>query len=164
MLYFHVLSFLDVSTPLIVGSLPSEFNYNYPPISGSLPGGFTGCMRNVAINGGGAYLDFSRTLLERELSAGCDHTDENCDSSPCQNEGQCVGSWSDHSCLCKPPYYGTTCSLGEGCMPPLMVFSYVNLFGVFISITYTWHSVVRVEKTRPSKRRDAHCQPGVVSN
>lgn len=98
-------SSLDLGAPLVLGSLPPRFGYNYEQTP-FFP--FTGCMRSVLING--ELLDFASPLEEEGTSLGCGFTDSHCSPNPCSNGGRCIGSWSSFSCACPPQHTGDTCT------------------------------------------------------
>ena len=77
------------------------------------PGPYTGCLRNLIINGK-QHLDFTEPLMQEGLSNNCWYTDRNCYRNPCGNDtGQCIGSWEGYYCICKPDYTGGNCLEGK---------------------------------------------------
>ena len=108
-LYF-VYSYLDVTTPLIIGKLFP--NYLTANISNNiLSSPYIGCIKNVIVNN--QYLDFAVPLLQEGLSTGCQYTDQNCNDNTCSNSGLCVGYWEGFDCICTSHYKGDTCDQGN---------------------------------------------------
>ena len=42
----------------------------------------------------------------------CDQDVNECDSSPCQNDGECVNLVNKYMCICKPGFDGMNCDNG----------------------------------------------------
>ncbi len=101
---------------MIVGDLPDRLKYDY---LGRTFTPFTGCMRNIIING--QLLDFSEPLEEEGVVGGCGFTDPHCNPTPCKNGGECTGTWSSSACDCTPFFKGSTCIDGERRPEPLPV-------------------------------------------
>lgn len=70
---------------------------------------FTGCMRNIYING--AHLDKSTALTSKGVTSGCTKA-SGCSSIACKN-GQCIDDWKGFQCQCKTGFAGETCATGK---------------------------------------------------
>ena len=106
---------LDLGAPLILGSLPQDFQYggiSFQP--------FSGCIRNVLVND--ELIDFSETLAELNLGDGCRFADAQCDRNPCGNGGTCVGVWGGYYCDCVHAFAGTNCTKGISLIDDIICF------------------------------------------
>lgn len=122
---------LDTQTDFYVGGLPS-LNLVNPRGIKNEPTGFTGCIREVFVNGK------ELKLTEKGAKGGSNIGD--CDGTPCgyrvcKNNGKCKVVESDFSCLCPKQWMGKTCEQsiycshskclhGSVCIPNPVLFSY----------------------------------------
>ncbi|XP_026520898.1 protein eyes shut homolog [Notechis scutatus] len=122
---------LDTQTDFYVGGLPS-LNLVNPRAIKNVPTGFTGCIREVFVNGK------ELKLTEKGAKSGSNIGD--CDGTPCgyrvcKNNGKCKVIESDFSCLCPKQWMGKTCEQsiycshskclhGSVCIPNPVLFSY----------------------------------------
>ena len=70
---------------------------------------FTGCMRNIYING--YHVDRSTATASKEVTSGCTKA-VGCSANTCQN-GQCISNWNGLQCQCKSGFSGGTCTEGR---------------------------------------------------
>ena len=112
LLLFLFCSFLDLTTPITLGKFLQQYVSLATPTLPSIRS-FKGCMKNVNIHG--HVLDFSAPLLAEGLEQDCKFTDINCDRTPCNNSGTCIGEWEGFTCTCTDEYTGVYCdeSMGE---------------------------------------------------
>ncbi|KAG8124144.1 hypothetical protein E2320_019551, partial [Naja naja] len=122
---------LDTQTDFYVGGPPS-LNLVNPRAIKNVPTGFTGCIREVFVNGK------ELKLTEKGAKSGSNIGD--CDGTPCgyrvcKNNGKCKVIESDYSCLCPKQWMGKTCEQsiycshskclhGSVCIPNPVLFSY----------------------------------------
>ncbi|GLH00437.1 Neural-cadherin [Gryllus bimaculatus] len=105
--------YLNVNAPLQLGGLYVEpfdqthFHWHTMP-NGK---GFDGCIKNVFHNS--KLYDLASPGLWRNSVAGCPQTEEVCNTQEstlrCWEHGQCVGSFSEARCQCKPGWTGPSC-------------------------------------------------------
>uniref|UniRef100_A0A8C6Y741 Uncharacterized protein n=1 Tax=Naja naja TaxID=35670 RepID=A0A8C6Y741_NAJNA len=111
---------LDTQTDFYVGGPPS-LNLVNPRAIKNVPTGFTGCIREVFVNGK------ELKLTEKGAKSGSNIGD--CDGTPCgyrvcKNNGKCKVIESDYSCLCPKQWMGKTCDV---CIPnPFTGNSYIK--------------------------------------
>ncbi|XP_034292564.1 protein eyes shut homolog [Pantherophis guttatus] len=122
---------LDTQTDFYVGGLPF-LNLVNPRAIKNEPTGFTGCIREIFVNGKELKLN------EKGAKGGSNIGD--CDGTPCgyrvcKNNGKCKVVESDFSCLCPKQWIGKTCERsiycshskclhGSVCIPNPVLFSY----------------------------------------
>ncbi|KAL5279010.1 hmr-1.2 family protein [Megaselia abdita] len=107
--------YLNVNAPLQIGGLYREqfdqklYNWNYSPSAK----GFDGCIRNLIHNS--RLYDLAHPGLSRNSVAGCPQTEEVCSQSEvtarCWEHGNCVGSFTEARCKCRPGWTGPACNL-----------------------------------------------------
>ncbi|KRX99087.1 Cadherin EGF LAG seven-pass G-type receptor 3 [Trichinella pseudospiralis] len=97
--------FLDITSPLYLGGLPSRNRHQRFRI---MPIGFVGCMSHL-------YIDHKMINLNHYISnqmtvPGCAAMTKNCRRNPCQRNSACQGIWEDYVCKCPTDYAGKNCS------------------------------------------------------
>ncbi|KRZ90162.1 Protocadherin-like wing polarity protein stan [Trichinella sp. T8] len=97
--------FLDITSPLYLGGLPSRNRHQRFRI---MPVGFVGCMGHL-------YIDYKMINLNHYISnqmtvPGCAAMTKNCRRNPCQRNSACQGIWEDYICKCPTDYAGKNCS------------------------------------------------------
>uniref|UniRef100_A0A6B2E6C1 Putative cadherin egf lag seven-pass g-type receptor n=1 Tax=Phlebotomus kandelakii TaxID=1109342 RepID=A0A6B2E6C1_9DIPT len=107
--------YLNVNAPLQVGGLYREpfdaslYHWHYMPVGK----GFDGCIRNLVHNS--KLYDFAHPGLSRNSLTGCPQTEEVCSQSEqtsrCWEHGNCVGSFSEARCQCRPGWTGPACNV-----------------------------------------------------
>uniref|UniRef100_A0A1B0GHQ4 Putative cadherin egf lag seven-pass g-type receptor n=1 Tax=Lutzomyia longipalpis TaxID=7200 RepID=A0A1B0GHQ4_LUTLO len=107
--------YLNVNAPLQVGGLYREqfdaslYHWHYMPVGK----GFDGCIRNLIHNS--KLYDFAHPGLSRNSLTGCPQTEEVCSQSEqtsrCWEHGNCVGSFSEARCQCRPGWTGPACNV-----------------------------------------------------
>lgn len=107
--------YLNVNAPLQVGGFyreafdPVSYHWQYVP-NGK---GFDGCIKNLIHNS--KLYDLAHPGLSRHSAAGCPQTDDVCTStestSRCWEHGNCVGSFSEARCQCRPGWTGPSCNV-----------------------------------------------------
>ena len=107
--------YLNVNSPLQIGGLyreqfdPTHYHWNYMPMGK----GFDGCIRNIVHNS--KLYDLAHPGLSRNSMAGCPQTEEVCSQSEqtsrCWEHGNCVGSFSEAKCQCRPGWTGPACNV-----------------------------------------------------
>ncbi|XP_037038290.1 neural-cadherin isoform X5 [Bradysia coprophila] len=110
---FH--EYLNVNSPLQIGGLYREpfeqgqYKWDYMPTGK----GFDGCIRNVFHNS--KLYDLAHPGLSRNSVAGCPQTEDVCSQSEqtsrCWEHGNCVGSFSEARCQCRPGWTGPACNI-----------------------------------------------------
>jgi hypothetical protein len=105
-----VCSFLDLGLPLWIGGVPFQFHLAASHHPSSV--GFTGCIRNVTING--ATLDLEDYIDQGNSERGCGSVHDNCISGErlC-GDGVCVPMLGEFSCVCPAEVAGDSCEKGE---------------------------------------------------
>lgn len=93
--------------PIHFGGLPSV-QYILKRPSQVANEDFTGCMRNIYINGN--YLDRSTALKSDRVINGCTKAN-GCTGSTCKS-GKCIDNWKGFQCQCETGYSGDSCSAG----------------------------------------------------
>ncbi|XP_048863679.1 protein eyes shut homolog [Brienomyrus brachyistius] len=104
---------LDVASEMFVGGVPTSNNLPADAVEGELTG-FTGCIRELMVNG--RRLDLSETgALDGANVGDCDGTA--CGFHVCRNGGHCAAvSPATAICTCPPLWTGPTCSLSVFCL------------------------------------------------
>ncbi|KAG5675458.1 hypothetical protein PVAND_005362 [Polypedilum vanderplanki] len=107
--------YLNVNAPLQVGGFyrepfdPVAYRWQYVPMGK----GFDGCIKNLIHNS--KLYDLAHPGLSRNSAAGCPQTDDICTStestSRCWEHGNCVGSFSEARCQCRPGWTGPSCNV-----------------------------------------------------
>lgn len=107
--------YLNVNAPLQVGGFyrepfdPVAYHWQYVPMGK----GFDGCIKNLIHNS--KLYDLAHPGLSRNSAAGCPQTDDVCTStestSRCWEHGNCVGSFSEARCQCRPGWTGPSCNV-----------------------------------------------------
>ena len=72
--------------------------------------GFSGCVRNVLVDG--ELLDLEGHIEQRSSERGCGQVDGSCAGGRC-GEGECVPSLGEFSCVCPALRAGDSCQNGE---------------------------------------------------
>ena len=121
---------LDVNSPIYIGAAPNSIRH-LPAATSDLPG-YTGCLRNMFING--EVVDFNSPLLQFDVRAGC--TRGECNPDPCKNGGKCYGQGD---CDCPIEFSGPNCDQGKQVLSsknfsPIFYFS-SSYFSLFFIIT-----------------------------
>ena len=70
---------------------------------------FTGCMRNIYING--YHIDKSTAVTSKGVTSGCANA-TGCSNSICKN-GKCIDNWKGFQCQCNSGFSGETCAAGK---------------------------------------------------
>nr|XP_023700514.1 protein eyes shut homolog [Paramormyrops kingsleyae] len=104
------MAILDVASEMFVGGVPTSDNLPADAVEGE-PIGFTGCIRELVVNG--HQLDLSETgALDGANVGDCDGTA--CGFHVCRNGGHCTAVSSEAAvCTCPPLWTGPTCSLSS---------------------------------------------------
>lgn len=107
--------YLNVNSPLQIGGLyreqfdPTLFKWQFVP-NGK---GFDGCIKNLIHNS--KLYDLAHPGLSRNSMAGCPQTEEVCSQSEqtsrCWEHGNCVGSFTEARCQCRPGWTGPACNI-----------------------------------------------------
>jgi cadherin EGF LAG seven-pass G-type receptor 1 len=100
--------FLDLTGPLHLGGLLSSVT-SHTAVS-HLSQHFTGCLRDVSIDG--RIVDLDDYVWNNGTEAGCAIKRPSCASSPCRNGGTCEESWGSYRCSCLERWGGKDCSQG----------------------------------------------------
>lgn len=103
---------LWIISPFILGGLP-DMSHLPASATSALPVPFTGCMRQLSINGIRLLLNTNTIIASRNV-ADCDGTP--CGGDACENGGTC---WLDTNlnprCSCPEPYTGSKCEVVKIC-------------------------------------------------
>lgn len=107
------MAILDVASEMFVGGVPTSANLPADAVEGE-PIGFTGCIRELVVNG--RRLALSETgALDGTNVGDCDGTA--CGFHVCRNGGRCTAESSEAAvCTCPPLWTGPTCSLSVFCL------------------------------------------------
>ncbi|XP_035905492.1 neural-cadherin isoform X2 [Anopheles stephensi] len=107
--------YLNVNAPLQIGGFyreqfdPTHYRWNYMPMGK----GFDGCIKNLVHNS--KLYDLAHPGLSRNSVAGCPQTEEVCSQSEqtsrCWEHGNCVGSFTEARCQCRPGWTGPACNI-----------------------------------------------------
>ncbi|XP_043217443.1 protein crumbs-like isoform X1 [Amphibalanus amphitrite] len=70
--------------------------------------GFVGCMQDMVVDGVTVVPALLAAEQQHNLTLGCPRTQQ-CEPSPCMNDGACVDLWSQYRCDCVRPFLGAVC-------------------------------------------------------
>jgi len=92
---------LDLGLPLWIGGAPFSSPAHFASV------GFSGCMRNVTVNG--QLLDLEDFLDQQNSARGCE---SGCGSDTCGG-GACIPRIDAYTCICPPQKTGENCKNSE---------------------------------------------------
>jgi cadherin EGF LAG seven-pass G-type receptor 1 len=101
----HCPKFLDLTGPFLLGGVP----LGRTGIRKFATDHFTGCIRNLAIDG--RVFNLNDMVFNNGSITGCPEKRNFCKSNPCQNKGTCDDGWSSYLCTCPEGFTGKDCSL-----------------------------------------------------
>uniref|UniRef100_A0A0P4VXB9 EGF-like domain-containing protein n=2 Tax=Scylla olivacea TaxID=85551 RepID=A0A0P4VXB9_SCYOL len=123
--------FLDAPGPLQVGGLahppPPHAEYGWPRPLADHP--FTGCLRNLRVNG--ELVDLGESLLSHHSDPGCPAADCASSGLSCGPHGRCSGSPGSLQCECLAGWGG------EGCTTPTQPTSFLPSSYVRLALSFT---------------------------
>ena len=102
----------DLKDTLSLGALSNDF-LALGITLGSVLGTFSGCSKNLTINGQVITFETAQKSGGFPLAQpGC-RKDENCRLSSCANGGTCDATWTGFECRCLSDFLGSSCKNGK---------------------------------------------------
>lgn len=132
---------MDLTGPLFVGGVPEFLRDD----------GFTGCLRNLKING--KFEDLMSPLASSNSQVGCEMSSTSCDDKICNNVGTCTKLGGQIQCSCPDHLTGNRCETNTKNHAKRLVNGYIrvrNLKNLVDRRDFEVYFQIRTESTSTS--------------
>ncbi|CBY21324.1 unnamed protein product [Oikopleura dioica] len=132
---------MDLTGPLFVGGVPEFLRDD----------GFTGCLRNLKING--KFEDLMSPLASSNSQVGCEMSSTSCDDKICNNVGTCTKLGGQIQCSCPDHLTGNRCETNTKNHAKRLVNGYIrvrNLKNLVDRLDFEVYFQIRTESTSTS--------------